>query len=112
VFSNYAKFDGRSSRAEYWWFVLASAIVQLALFILSRASAIMIVLYFGYAVATAIPGIAAGIRRLHDAGRSGWWLFISLVPCVGTIVLIVFLATEGDVGPNQFGSPPRQPIVT
>jgi uncharacterized membrane protein YhaH (DUF805 family) len=81
--------------------------VQLALLLLSRVSVIFLVLYLGFAIATAIPAIAVGIRRLHDIGRSGWWLSISLVPCAGGIVLIVFLATQGDPAPNQYGGVPR-----
>jgi len=52
-----------------------------------------------------IPDVE-GIRRLHDTNRSGWWLLISLVPCLGAIVLIVFLATPGDHHPNNYGAPP------
>jgi uncharacterized membrane protein YhaH (DUF805 family) len=59
-----------------------------------------------YSLALLIPGLAVAMRRLHDTGRSGWWLLIGLVPCIGLIVLIVFFATEGDRGPNQYGSAP------
>lgn len=104
VVSRYAKFDGRANRAEYWWFALANAIVQIVLFALSRAATIFLVLYLAYALALLIPSIAVGIRRLHDTNRSGWWLLISLVPCVGLIVLILVFATQGDTRPNRYGT--------
>jgi len=53
-----------------------------------------------------IPSIAAGIRRLHDTDRSGWWLLIGLVPLIGVIVLIVFFVTQGTSGPNTYGDDP------
>ena len=56
-----------------------------------------------YGLAVLLPGIAVGIRRLHDTGKSGWWLLIALIPLVGIIVLIVFWATDGQPGPNQYG---------
>ncbi len=110
VFSRYAMFNGRAGRAEYWLFVLVNAVVQIFLFALAQASAIFLILYFAFAVAILIPSLALGIRRLHDTGRSGWWLFISLVPCVGVIVLIVFLATQGPASPNQYG-PAAEPAT-
>jgi uncharacterized membrane protein YhaH (DUF805 family) len=60
-----------------------------------------------YALALLIPGIAVAVRRLHDTGRSGWWILIGLVPFVGGIILIVFLVQDGTPGDNQFGSNPK-----
>ena len=54
-----------------------------------------------------IPSIAVGVRRLHDTNRSGWWILIGLVPCVGFIILIVFYAMEGVRGDNQYGPDPK-----
>ena len=105
VFERYAKFDGRASRAEYWWFFLANIIVSVVLQILGAAIDLFVIVGFLYSLALLIPGIAVAIRRLHDTGKSGWWLLISLVPIVGVIVLIVFLASEGDPGPNEYGPP-------
>ncbi len=56
-----------------------------------------------YGLAVLLPGIAVGIRRLHDTDKSGWWLLIGLIPLVGIIVLIVFFATDGQPGPNRYG---------
>ena len=59
-----------------------------------------------------VPSIAVGIRRLHDTARSGWWILIGLIPLVGFIVLIVFWATQGNPGANQYGAPPpNEPAV-
>ena len=60
-----------------------------------------------FGIATFIPGIALGIRRMHDIGKSGWWLLIGLIPIVGWIVLIVWLATKSDAGSNQWGETER-----
>jgi len=56
-----------------------------------------------FGIATFVPGIALGIRRMHDIGKSGWWLLIGLIPIIGWIVLIVWLATKSDAGSNQWG---------
>jgi uncharacterized membrane protein YhaH (DUF805 family) len=112
VLQRFAQFVGRAGRAEYWWFVLANFIVVVILSALSRVSVIFAVLYAVYGIALIVPSIAVGIRRLHDVGKSGWWLLISLVPLVGFIILIVFLATQGNPGPNQYGPPPpTEPVI-
>ena len=61
-----------------------------------------------YQLAVLIPSLAVGARRLHDTGKSGWWQLLHLIPLVGTIVLIVFWATDGDPNPNQHGVNPKQ----
>jgi len=104
VFERYAKFDGRAARPEFWWFVLANFIIQVVFNILSQAVDIFWVLGALYGLAVLIPSIAVGVRRLHDTDKSGWWLLIGLIPCVGLIILIVFFATEGTRGPNQYGA--------
>lgn len=60
-----------------------------------------------YAVAVFVPGLAVGVRRLHDTGRSAWWLLIALIPLIGAIVLIVFLATDGERRSNAYGPDPK-----
>jgi uncharacterized membrane protein YhaH (DUF805 family) len=95
VLQRYTQFVGRASRAEFWWFALASFIISAVLSILGRATVVFSVLGFIYSLAVLVPSIAVGIRRLHDTGRSGWWILIGLVPLVGFIVLIVFWAGAG-----------------
>jgi uncharacterized membrane protein YhaH (DUF805 family) len=112
VLQRYAQFVGRAGRAEFWWFELSSFIIMTVLSILGRASVIFSVLGFMYALAVLVPGIAVGVRRLHDTGRSGWWLLIGLVPLVGFIVLLVFFVSQGTPGPNQYGPPaPSEPVL-
>ena len=88
-FSKYADFSGRASRAEYWWFFLFILLVSAATSLFSNTLSGL------FSLATLVPSIAAAARRLHDTNRSGWWQLIVLVPVVGLVVLIVFLAQEG-----------------
>jgi uncharacterized membrane protein YhaH (DUF805 family) len=90
-FTKYADFSGRATRSEYWWFIL---FIFLGGFVLSFVSFIV---YAIFVLATIIPSISAATRRLHDTGRSGWWQLIVLVPLVGWIIAIVFLAQEGKI---------------
>jgi uncharacterized membrane protein YhaH (DUF805 family) len=60
-----------------------------------------------YSLATLIPSIAVTTRRLHDTGRSGWWQLIALLPLVGAIILLVFLVSDGEANPNQYGPNPK-----
>jgi uncharacterized membrane protein YhaH (DUF805 family) len=106
VLERFAQFTGRAGRAEYWWFFLANLIVSLVLAALSRASVVFAILSVIYGLAVLIPSIAVGIRRLHDTGKSGWWILLALIPFVGYIILLVFFAMEGTPGPNQYGPPP------
>ena len=105
VLERYAQFQGRSGRAEFWWYFLAALIIGIVFNILIAVSNIFFVLYVIYGLAVLIPGLAVGVRRLHDTDKTGWWLLIGLIPLVGIIVLIVFWATEGAPGPNQYGQP-------
>ncbi|MGO8781935.1 MAG: DUF805 domain-containing protein [Syntrophobacteraceae bacterium] len=61
-----------------------------------------------YALGILIPGIAVGVRRLHDTNRSGWWLLLALVPLIGSVVLIVFMVQDSQPGDNQYGQNPKQ----
>ena len=105
VFERYAVFEGRAGRAEYWWFFLANFLIGLVIQILAGVSDALVILSVIYSLALLIPGLAVAVRRLHDTNKSGWWILIALVPLVGIIVLIVFLATDGDPGANQYGNP-------
>jgi uncharacterized membrane protein YhaH (DUF805 family) len=108
VLSKYAVFNGRASRPEYWWFVLAQAIVVLILDILvasTGSGAIQAILVIVW-LALVLPSLAVGCRRLHDTDKTGWWLLIGLIPIVGTIVLIVFFVQPGTLGDNRYGPAP------
>ena len=108
-FSNYFYFSGRSTRSEYWWFVVFNIIVAIFLSILAAItkSQLVSILYGLYGLAILIPSITLSARRLHDIGKGFGWIFISLIPLIGWIILIVYTATES--GPaNQWGYPAGQ----
>lgn len=113
VLKNYAGFSGRARRKEYWYFVLFNLIISVVLGIVDgvtgsvNAETGMGLLGSIYTLAVLIPAIAVSVRRLHDTGRTGWWLLISLVPLVGFIVLIVFLVQGSTPGENEYGANPK-----
>jgi uncharacterized membrane protein YhaH (DUF805 family) len=111
VLQRYAKFDGRASRAEFWWFALATWllyaigwIVTGILFAVSSALGVIgVILLIGVYLALIVPSVAVGIRRLHDTNKSGWWMLIGLIP-FGGLVILVFFVLEGTNGPNDHGA--------
>lgn len=117
-FSKYFRMSGRARRAEYWWFYLFVVIVSIILGLVdglmayssttSALGAFAEVGIFGtiWSLATLIPSFTATVRRLHDTDRSGWWQLLWLIPIIGWIILIVWLATRGTEGPNRFGADP------
>ena len=123
VFKKYAQFDGRSRRSEYWYFNLFYILILMALCIPAVGllgfgqhmhstiiTALGGIIYFAMAIfclAVIVPSIAVMVRRLHDTGRSGWWYFISFVPLIGPIVLLVFLLTDSQPGDNMYGPNPK-----
>ena len=109
--SNYANFNGRAHRSEFWWFWLAVLIVQVVVpsllaVIVGTDSIVYSLLVFVLAIVLVIPLYAAGARRLHDTGKSGWLQLLVLIPCVGIIILIVLWAQQGSGVDNQYGAPP------
>jgi uncharacterized membrane protein YhaH (DUF805 family) len=106
VLKNYANFSGRLGRGGYWRFVAVNVAIVIVGFILTRIASILVILLIGFYLAVLIPSLAAGFRRLHDTGKSGWMILISLVPLVGGIILLVFLVQPGQPAPNAYGPPP------
>lgn len=107
----YATFSGRARRSEYWFFALASLIASV---VASTIDNVIGTQLFTYIVALGLflPSLAVGIRRLHDTGRTGWWVLIGLVPVVGLIVLIVFYVQDSQPTTNAYGpSPKHEPVV-
>ena len=94
VLENYANFEGRARRSEFWYFVLANFIVTVALNILGAARDVLGIFAFLYALAVFVPGLAVGVRRLHDIGKSGFWLLVAFIPLFGFILLIVWAAQD------------------
>ena len=108
VFSNYANFNGRSRRSEFWYFILFYWGVLLALSLLAVLLPPMAALIPMFTLATAVPSLSVCWRRLHDVGRSGLWFFLSFLPMVGTILLIVWLAEDSQPRPNEYGPNPKE----
>lgn len=106
---NYANFSGRARRKEYWYFVL----VQMGLVIIAMILDAIIfnseigLFYIVVALGLFLPGLAVTIRRLHDTSRSGWWFLISILPLIGSIILLVFLASDTKLETNQWGPPAK-----
>lgn len=111
--NHYADFRGRARRREYWMFVLINFIISLVLTLIDyalgwdRNAASLGILSGLYALAVLIPGLALSVRRLHDIGRSGWWLLIGLIPLVGALVLLIFTLLDSEPGPNKWGPNPK-----
>lgn len=103
----YADFQGRARRPEYWWFVLFSIVVNLILQALAAVSGVIVFLSLIVSLALLIPGIAVGVRRMHDIGRTGWWLLIAFIPVLGPLVLIYFFIQPTQPGPNDWGPEPK-----
>lgn len=113
VLNNYANFSGRARRKEYWMFFLFNVLFGIVTVILDNMLGLAMpetgygAIYLIYSLAIIIPSIAVGVRRLHDIGKSGFWLFIAFIPIVGGIWLLVLFATEGKSGDNEYGSDPK-----
>lgn len=108
VLKKYAVFDGRASRSEFWYFTLFNSIIIAFLVIISRltGSVLFDALYLLYVLAVLLPSIGVEIRRLHDTGRSGWWLLLAFVPIV-SLVLLVFWIQDSEPGKNKYGTNPK-----
>lgn len=106
VLSKYATFTGRATRSEFWWFALFVILVNIATSIIDNLIIGAPVLNTISALGLLLPQLAAGVRRLHDIDRSGWWLLIVLIPLIGWIVLIFFNVQPSQQGANRFGPQP------
>jgi uncharacterized membrane protein YhaH (DUF805 family) len=108
----YVVFSGRARRSEYWWWVLFIVLASLAFGLIDSVlfnagdggtgGPIGLV----FSLATLLPSIAVGVRRLHDIDRTGWWMLIGFVPIIGFFVLLYFFVQKGTAGPNRFGADP------
>ncbi len=111
---HYAEFNGRARRSEYWYFVLFNLVISFVIgFTFGVIAGLLDMpalanLAYLWSLAMFIPGLAVSVRRLHDIGRSGWWLFLSLIPLVGAIILIIWYCTDSQPGANQYGSNPKE----
>ena len=112
VLKKYAVFSGRARRTELWMFMLMHMIIFMVLgfldaFFSSAFEGIRGLLMNIYALALLIPPIAVGVRRLHDAGKSGWMMLLGLIPVIGFLILLVLWCIAGEHGRNQYGEDPK-----
>jgi uncharacterized membrane protein YhaH (DUF805 family) len=110
VLENYANFEGRARRAEYWWFTLATILLFVALFIVSVIIKPLIFLVIIGWIGLIVPAIAVAVRRLHDQDKSGWFYLLGFVPFVGGIILLVFMCIDSTRGTNQYGTSEKYPV--
>lgn len=109
VLSNLTNFQGRAGRSEFWWWYLFITIVSVVAYGLEGAiglrgdGAFASVLTYAVSIILFLATLAVAIRRLHDTGRSGWWMLLTLLCCVGQIVLIVFWVQRSEPIENQYG---------
>jgi uncharacterized membrane protein YhaH (DUF805 family) len=115
VLRKYANFSGRARRREYWTFALVNSLIFTAFYaiyyiMLARggSSWTLIAFIFGiYGLIIIIPSWAVVVRRLHDTGRSGWWVFVSIIPLIGELILLFILLADSQQGNNQYGPNPK-----
>lgn len=114
VLRNYVNFSGRARRREYWMFVLISMLIGMALTLVETGGKMpdpdqYTVLPSLYYLAVFLPGLAVAVRRLHDTGRSGWWLLVGIIPFLGSVVLLVFMCLDS-AAENKYGPNPKTPV--
>ena len=103
--TNYATFSGRARRSEFWWFALFVALVEIVLSVVGAAIGVRPLMFLGY-LALIVPYLAAGVRRLHDTGKSGWMILVGIIPIIGPIILLVFFLTDS-AAINAYGPSPK-----
>jgi len=108
----YAAFTGRARRREYWTFTIVNDIISLVLSVIEDLTGIAAetdigVLIVIFSLFVLIPSLAVSVRRLHDTGRSGWWLLIGLIPIIGALVLLIFFVLDSQAGTNEYGPSPK-----
>ena len=116
---NYAKFDGRAGRPEYWFYALFNTLIFFILQFLSSMLGLqyamneLITVYplaSIWQVVTFVPSLAVGVRRMHDINRSGFWLLFLLLPLIGWLLIMIFALLKGNDDDNDYGSPNLSPI--
>jgi uncharacterized membrane protein YhaH (DUF805 family) len=108
--TKYATFSGRARRSEYWWFALFAGITEIVLSVIGSAIHFSPLVILG-ALALAVPQLAAGVRRLHDTGRSGLMILLGIIPIIGGIVLLIFFVTDTKAAGDTYGPSPKSALV-
>lgn len=99
-FKQYADFNGRARRSEYWWYTLLTIIVSILIEVATSDESGASLFGGVWSLATIIPSIAVGVRRMHDVGKSGWFI---LIP----IYNLILACTDGNSGTNEYGPDPK-----
>ena len=107
ITKNYVNFSGRARRKEYWMFNLFNIIACFVVMLLDSFLELNNILILIYVLAILLPSYAVTVRRLHDTGKSGWWLLLMFVP-FGNIILLIFCLIDSTLGPNQYGENPKR----
>lgn len=110
--SKFADFSGRARRQEYWTFALVNCLIAMLLLTLglafgedSPASNIMVTIFY---LIMLVPNLSVSVRRLHDIGKSGWYMFLSLIPLIGGLILLIWSLMDSEPGENQYGKNPKE----
>ena len=112
VMKNYVGFSGRASRSEYWFYALFYIIFAIIVGMIDGALGMVDpetgvgTLGVIYVLIHFLPGLAVGFRRLHDTGRSGWWILINIIPLIGMLIFLFFMVIAGDDNDNEYGPSP------
>ena len=113
VMNPYGNFDGRARRTEYWMFQLFNYLIMFVIILflgmlnLIENQFVIFSLVIYFFIGVFIPSLSVRVRRLHDINKSGWWVLISLVPYLGSIILLIFMLIEGTTGDNKYGPDPK-----
>ncbi|MDX1351747.1 MAG: DUF805 domain-containing protein [Thiomicrorhabdus sp.] len=116
--NQYFNFKDRATRQQFWLFTL----IYMVLYQIILATDVMTGMYNVeiqaglastlFSLGLLIPSLALSVRRLHDIGKSGWWLLLWLVPIVGWIILLVFYVLDSEKEENQYGISPKYQTLT
>ena len=104
-FKKYFVIQGRASKSEFWWFQLLWSASFFIMFIFEGSEPVTY-FFYGIIVIIFIPLFTVGVRRLHDTGKSGFYYFWSLVPFIGSLIVLAFMLGDGTKGRNQYGDNP------
>ena len=112
VWKNAVNFNGRARRSEYWYFVLFNMIISFVIGFVEGIAGLQTASGLGmistlYSLAVILPSLSVGVRRLHDIGKSGWMILISLLPCIGALILLFWYTQDSQPGSNQYGENPK-----
>ena len=116
VLREYFNFKGRTHRKEFWIFLLFHVVISITLRLIEQNTGFHLdsskngALTLTYSILTTIPMLSVIVRRLHDTNRSGWWVFLTVIPLLGALCLLFLLAKKGFIGVNEYGKDPLPQI--